>query len=106
MFTYQTKEEMLCHPQCGIYRAFGIVAFRVENGQEELVTSISDVFLKKEDAEAFVRKCNASKLDFIHLKDIIEDALGVCTNAAEIKGAGSHKKQTELFDACQKEAIY
>ncbi len=71
MFTYQTQEEKIYHPLTGSYTAYGISVIY----KSKLVEYVSNVFLEKEEAEAFVGLCNELELDVIHLHDVIEDMI-------------------------------
>lgn len=41
-----------------------------------ILISISDVFLEKERAKKLVELCNKNNLELIHLKEVVEDAVG------------------------------
>lgn len=75
MVTYQLLQETLWHSEYGSYTAYAICAFEEQDGQKILRAHISDVFLDKQEAEAFVSLCNRLHLSLIHLPDAIEDAL-------------------------------
>ena len=77
MITYRIKEEKLYWSDIGDYIAFGIDAFHMTDKMERLIETVPDVFLKREEAEDFVRLCNSSELDIIHLHEIIEDTIGI-----------------------------
>lgn len=58
--------------------------FTADNGQAETAygitvlkeeKSISNIFSDKSEAIDFINRCNAEKLEFIHLENVIEDML-------------------------------
>ncbi len=51
---------------------YGIEAISL---QGEVLSSFPDVFFDKQEAENFVKLCNDSGLDIIHLSDVVEDAI-------------------------------
>ena len=75
MVVYQILQETLWNPELGSYTSYAICAYKSENGKNILCSYTSDVFLNKEEAEAFVTLCNRLHLSLIHLPDAIEDAL-------------------------------
>ncbi len=54
------------------YIVYGIEAI---NPQGEVLSSFPDVFFDKQKAENFVKLCNDSSLDIIHLSDVVEDSI-------------------------------
>lgn len=75
MIVYQILQETLWNPETGTYTAYAVCAYERKNGDDVLCSYTSDVFLNKEEAEAFVTLCNRLHLSLIHLPDAIEDAL-------------------------------
>lgn len=75
MVTYQLLQETLWSPECGSYTSYAICAYELQNGKSVLRACISDVFLNKQEAEAFVHLCNRLHLSLIHFPEAIEDAL-------------------------------
>lgn len=73
MIKYKITEEQLYNPEIGKYISFGICAYR--DNTSEIICSISDVFLQKEKAIAFVNQCNEMGLEVIHLPSVIENLL-------------------------------
>lgn len=71
MITYYVQEENLYHTEIGFYTSFGILALQ----NDKLIGHVSDVFEDREKADTFVKLCNESQLDIIHLYDVIDDAL-------------------------------
>ncbi len=53
------------------YTGYGVNA--VQNGI--VVKSFADIFFSKEKAVAFIEMLNSQKVELIHLKDVVEDAL-------------------------------
>lgn len=75
MIVYEILQETLWNSEIGTYTAYAVCAYERQNGNAILLSYTSDVFLNKEDAEAFVSLCNRLHLSLIHLPDAIEDAL-------------------------------
>ena len=75
MIVYEILQETLWNSEIGTYTAYAVCAYERQNGHNILRSYTSDVFLNKEEAEAFVRLCNHLHLSLIHLPDAIEDAL-------------------------------
>ena len=75
MIVYQILQETLWNPETGTYTAYAVCAYERQNENSVLRSYTSDVFLNKEEAEAFVNLCNQLHLSLIHLSDAIEDAL-------------------------------
>lgn len=74
MYIYKVVEENLQNCEFGSYIAYGIaVCFKSTN---IILISISDVFLEKEKAEKLVELCNKNNLEPIHLREVVEDAVG------------------------------
>lgn len=74
MYIYKVVEENLQNCEFGSYIAYGIaVCFKSTN---IIIISISDVFLEKEKAEKLVELCNKNNLEPIHLREVVEDAVG------------------------------
>lgn len=73
MNIYKIVEEHLNNPECGCYTTFGICVYNDKTN--ETVCCVSDVFLEKERATEFVRICNESNLDIVHLPSVIENYL-------------------------------
>ena len=75
MIVYQILQETLWNPEIGNYTTYAVCAYERQNGNNVLLSYTSDVFLNKEEAEAFVTLCNRLHLSLIHLPDAIEDIL-------------------------------
>ena len=75
MIVYEILQETLWDSEIGTYTAYAVCAYEKQTGMTILRSHISDVFLNKADAEAFVTLCNHLHLSLIHLPDAIEDAL-------------------------------
>lgn len=74
MITYRVIEENLHSCEFESYIAYGISVY--SDDTETVLSSISDIFLKKERAEKLAQLCNENSLDPIHLKEVVEDAIG------------------------------
>ncbi len=55
--------------------AYGIRAVDNSNCNNEIVVEISNVTLKREEANILCNRCNKHKLSPVHLKDVCEDFL-------------------------------
>ena len=74
MYIYKVIKENLQNCEFGNYVAYGIaVCLKSTN---IILISISDVFLEKERAKKLVELCNKNNLELIHLKEVVEDAVG------------------------------
>lgn len=74
MYIYKVIKENLQNCEFGRYVAYGIaVCLKSTN---IILISISDVFLEKERAKRLVELCNKNNLELIHLKEVVEDAVG------------------------------
>lgn len=74
MFIYKVVEENLRNSELGSYIAYGIsVYLRATN---VILISISDIFLERNKAEKLVELCNKNGLEPIHLREVVEDAIG------------------------------
>ncbi len=71
MITYRIRFELHIKRGIGLYGAFGLYAYRCQR----LLFHIPDVFCRKKQAVHFATLCNREQPAFIHLFDIIEDAL-------------------------------
>ncbi len=74
MIKYKIIVEKVKSSELGEYTAYGVCVFIEET--KTVIESFSDVFLEKEEAENFVNMCNISRLDPIHLREVIEDMIG------------------------------
>ncbi len=70
-FLYITHEEIKTSEDGNKYVCYGINVYENNN----LVKSLSDVFLDKVSAENFADMCNRCQLHPIHLSDVVEDYL-------------------------------
>lgn len=68
---YRIKRELHIRRDIGIYATFGILVCQ----KRRIVLHVPDVFFRRRQAEAFIRLCNREQPAFIHLFDIIEDAI-------------------------------
>ena len=74
MYIYKVIKENLQNCEFGSYVAYGIaVCLKSTN---IILISISDVFLEKERAKKLVELCNKNNFELIHLKEVVEDAVG------------------------------
>lgn len=74
MYIYKVVEENLQNSELGSYIAYGIsVYLRATN---IILISISDVFLERDKAKKLVELCNKNSLEPIHLREVVEDAVG------------------------------
>ena len=73
MITYEIFEESFSAPETGCYTAYGIAAVDSKNGNA--IEKVSDVFLNQENAIHFANMLNEEKLEPVHLKSVIDDAL-------------------------------
>ena len=72
MIRYLPFEEERYHVDVGPYVTYGINA-KDERGN--VVRSISDVSTNRAIVASLCRKCTRNRLDPIHLRDVIEDAI-------------------------------
>lgn len=75
MYTYQTIQESIHHPDIGLYDSFGVCVYQEMGNIQKKVAQISDIFLQRNRMETLVERCNTLQLDPQHLFDVIEDAL-------------------------------
>ncbi len=68
---YCIKREWHVRRDIGIYMTFGILV----RHKRRTVLHVPDIFFRRHQAEAFVNLCNREQPAFIHLFDIIEDAI-------------------------------
>lgn len=73
MVTYKVIEENLQNCEFESYVAYGISVYSED--KKMILDTISDIFLEKEKAEKLVELCNKNKLDPIHLREVVEDAI-------------------------------
>lgn len=71
-FTYCMRCDTVCDEEKNVCTVYGIDAIRSDG---KVLSSYSDVFFDRQQAECFVNMCNEGKLALIHLSIVIEDAL-------------------------------
>lgn len=70
--TYELVKEKFKDEDLGDYISYGIEVKKCN----ETEMHISDVFINKVEADKFIKLCNETELDPIHLEDVILDTLG------------------------------
>ncbi len=73
MITYEIIEETFSTPELGSYTSYGILAY--EDTDNQVVCSISDVFLDRNKASGYIQLFNEMELDVLHLPNILDDLL-------------------------------
>lgn len=68
---YRIRRELHFRWDIGIYITFGILVCQ----KRRIVLHVPDVFFRRRQAQAFVHLCNREQPAFVHLFDVIEDAI-------------------------------
>ena len=71
-YTYRLRKDLVLDEEGKEYIVYGIEAV---NRGKKILSSFSDIFFDRQKAETFVKLCNESKLELIHLADVVEDAI-------------------------------
>lgn len=70
--TYILRTDIVKDEENAEFTVYGITAL---NNDGKVLDTYSDIFFDKQKAIEFVSLCNSEKLELIHLKDVVEDAL-------------------------------
>ena len=69
---FKTRQDVVCDEEGKQFITYGV---NVVSGEGQVLQSIPDIFLGKQEAYQFVNCCNKNELQIIHLLDVIEDVL-------------------------------
>ena len=73
IWEYHIIAERCSHPDIGVYRSYGIHAFKIIGGHIRPAAVIHDITTIQSQAEALAQLCNAYQVSPIHLHDVIND---------------------------------
>lgn len=71
--TYRMRKDTMFDEERNAHTVYGIEAI---DSDGEILSSFSDVFFDRQQAESFVGLCNDENLSLIHFRDAVEDVLG------------------------------
>lgn len=74
---YHIVKEKLHSPEIGQYCTFGVQVLRKNKNKWETADTVSDISVNRRMVAAFVKRCNQTKLDPIHLRDAATDLVSL-----------------------------